>query len=538
MTDTQRARPARPPTRLARLTGVERHDIALVLGSGWLPAVDALGEATAEIATTDLPGFGAAGGRRPQREDPQHPGRRQEPAGVPEPHPLLRGQGRRARSSTRSVRRPRPAAAAIVLTNGCGGLKETWSPGTPVLISDHINLTAHLPDRGRELRRPHRPLLQPAARAVPRGRPEPRRGRSTSSSPAPTTRPPPRSAMVRAIGGDAGRHEHDARGDRRPRGGPGGARHQPGHQPGRRHLRRAAQPRGGARGRTAAPPPGWAACSPRSSGRMLMRVLVTGAAGSIGRVVTVGLDRPRPRGRRRSTWCPRPRATTGRGTPSTAPTRTPSPRSSRPSRPDAVVHLAGIPDEADAARPSSPPTSSPPRRCWTRWSPTTSRGSSTPSSNHAVGRTPAPTRRRPAHDRRPAATRHVLRRRQGRGRGAAARCTPTGTASTRSPAGSGRSCEQPRGPPQPGDLAVPRRLRPDGRGRAHRARARVRRALRHQRQHPRLVGPRARPGARLRPAGRRRGLGRPAPRPAEDDVRRTASSAARSSAEEFYRPAL
>ena len=31
-----------------------------MLGSGWLPAVDALGEATAEIDTTDLPGFSAA----------------------------------------------------------------------------------------------------------------------------------------------------------------------------------------------------------------------------------------------------------------------------------------------------------------------------------------------------------------------------------------------------------------------------------------------------------------------------------------------
>ena len=29
---------------LARLTGVENHDVALVLGSGWLPAVDALAE--------------------------------------------------------------------------------------------------------------------------------------------------------------------------------------------------------------------------------------------------------------------------------------------------------------------------------------------------------------------------------------------------------------------------------------------------------------------------------------------------------------
>ena len=46
--------------KLAELTGVERHDIALVLGSGWLPAVDALGEATAEIDTTDVPGFSAA----------------------------------------------------------------------------------------------------------------------------------------------------------------------------------------------------------------------------------------------------------------------------------------------------------------------------------------------------------------------------------------------------------------------------------------------------------------------------------------------
>ena len=36
----------------------------------------------------------------------------------------------------------------------------------------------------------------------------------------------------------------------------------------------------------------------------------------------------------------------------------------------------------------------------------------------------------------------------------------------------------------------------------------VRGALRHLRQHPRLVGPRARPGARLRAAGRRRGVRR------------------------------
>src|SRR5215217_8626965 len=50
---------ARAAEKLAELTGVESHDVALVLGSGWLPAVDALGEVVAEVATTDLPGFAA-----------------------------------------------------------------------------------------------------------------------------------------------------------------------------------------------------------------------------------------------------------------------------------------------------------------------------------------------------------------------------------------------------------------------------------------------------------------------------------------------
>src|SRR5918995_6495034 len=46
--------------KLAELTGVERHDVALVLGSGWLPAAEMLGETVAEVQTTDLPGFSAA----------------------------------------------------------------------------------------------------------------------------------------------------------------------------------------------------------------------------------------------------------------------------------------------------------------------------------------------------------------------------------------------------------------------------------------------------------------------------------------------
>jgi len=132
---------------LAEQTGVERHDIALVLGSGWLPAVDALGEATAEIATTDLPGFsdaavaGHSGKIRSVRS-----GDRQLLVFLSRTH-YYEGKGVAA-----VVHGVRTAAAAgcraIVLTNGCGGLRETWAPGTPVLISDHINLTARSPIEG------------------------------------------------------------------------------------------------------------------------------------------------------------------------------------------------------------------------------------------------------------------------------------------------------------------------------------------------------------------------------------------------------
>jgi purine-nucleoside phosphorylase len=130
--------------RLAELTGVEHHDIALVLGSGWLPAVDALGEATAEIATTDLPGFHAAGVAG-------HSGKiRSIRSGE---HNLLvflsRTHFYEGKGVAAVVHPVRTAAAAgcraIVLTNGCGGLKQGWQPGQPVLISDHINLTGTSP---------------------------------------------------------------------------------------------------------------------------------------------------------------------------------------------------------------------------------------------------------------------------------------------------------------------------------------------------------------------------------------------------------
>src|SRR5438309_1464514 len=42
---------------IADATGLDRHDMAVVLGSGWRPAADAIGTAAHELAMADLPGF-------------------------------------------------------------------------------------------------------------------------------------------------------------------------------------------------------------------------------------------------------------------------------------------------------------------------------------------------------------------------------------------------------------------------------------------------------------------------------------------------
>ena len=133
---------------IAERTGVQRHDIALVLGSGWKPAADALGRADAEVDHADVPGFGAAavaGHSGTMRSIPLANGRRVLVYGT-RTH-FYEGKGVRA-----VVHAVRTAAAAgcsaIVLTNGCGGLRPEWAPGTPVLIKDHLNLTATSPIEG------------------------------------------------------------------------------------------------------------------------------------------------------------------------------------------------------------------------------------------------------------------------------------------------------------------------------------------------------------------------------------------------------
>ena len=126
---------------LRQATGVEQHDIAMVMGSGWLPAVEALGETVAEVDAGDVPGFtapaveGHSGKIRSVRS-----GDKQLLVFLGRTHYY---EGRGVRPVVHGVRTASAAGCrVVVLTNGAGGLKESWTPGTPVLISDHINLTA------------------------------------------------------------------------------------------------------------------------------------------------------------------------------------------------------------------------------------------------------------------------------------------------------------------------------------------------------------------------------------------------------------
>jgi purine-nucleoside phosphorylase len=139
---------AQAAAQLAEVTGVERHDIALTLGSGWAKAADLIGETTHTIAASDIAGFS-----KPALEG--HVGTLRSillPSGK---RALVIGarthyyEGHGVRRVVHSVRTAAAAGAStMILTNGAGGIKPHWTPGTPVLISDHLNLTGDSPLEG------------------------------------------------------------------------------------------------------------------------------------------------------------------------------------------------------------------------------------------------------------------------------------------------------------------------------------------------------------------------------------------------------
>jgi purine-nucleoside phosphorylase len=130
-------------------TGVANHDVAIVLGSGWAPAVDALGSPVAVVPMAELPGF----------TPPTAAGHGGQVLSVPIGNSRVLVLVGRIHAyeghDLRHVVHPVRAACAagvrtVILTNAAGGLRDDFTVGQPVLISDHLNLTARSPLVGAE----------------------------------------------------------------------------------------------------------------------------------------------------------------------------------------------------------------------------------------------------------------------------------------------------------------------------------------------------------------------------------------------------
>lgn len=132
---------------LADATGVPAHDVAIVLGSGWIDAVSELEQVGGDVPLAALPGFAAptvaghgASVRSLRAGDVK----------------VLAFTGRSHYYESRDVdlvaHAVRTAKAAgccsVVLTSASGGIDDDLAPGDIVLVSDHINLTGQSPLAG------------------------------------------------------------------------------------------------------------------------------------------------------------------------------------------------------------------------------------------------------------------------------------------------------------------------------------------------------------------------------------------------------
>ncbi len=132
---------------LAERTGVDRHDVLVVLGSGWGDAADALGKPSSSFSSSELPGFvttTALGHKATVRSIDR--------GGVRVLALLGRVHLYEGHEPSAVVHAVRVAAAAgcrvAILTNGAGFMNMDWSIGDPVLISDHLNFSGRSPLTG------------------------------------------------------------------------------------------------------------------------------------------------------------------------------------------------------------------------------------------------------------------------------------------------------------------------------------------------------------------------------------------------------
>ncbi|MBO0803515.1 MAG: purine-nucleoside phosphorylase [Nocardiopsaceae bacterium] len=141
------AQAATTAATLRKLADVPDFDVAVVLGSGWQSAADAIGTPRHEITLSDISGW-------PVPAVPGH---------VPSARYVMVGRRRvlvflgrvhlyEGHQPGAVVHAVRAAVAAgcgtVILTNAAGGISPDYRAGQPVLVSDHINLTGRSPLAG------------------------------------------------------------------------------------------------------------------------------------------------------------------------------------------------------------------------------------------------------------------------------------------------------------------------------------------------------------------------------------------------------
>ncbi|GAA4478516.1 purine-nucleoside phosphorylase [Rhodococcus olei] len=181
-------------------TGVPKHDVAVVLGSGWQAAADAFGHPTASVPMSELPGFAApsasghAGAVRSVRV-----GDMAVLVFLGRSHAY---EGHELRTVVHPVRTAVAAGAhTVVLTNAAGGIRAGLHVGQPVLISDHLNLTARSPLVGAQfvdLVDAYSPRLRALARSLDPGLEE----GVYAGLPGPHYETPAEIRMLRTLGAD------------------------------------------------------------------------------------------------------------------------------------------------------------------------------------------------------------------------------------------------------------------------------------------------------------------------------------------------
>lgn len=146
-TDEAKALAASAANELLARAGADSFDAMVVLGSGWAGAVDTLGSPDIEFDATELPGFSA-----PSAEGHSTKVRSM---WVDEKRvAVFMGrvhlyEGFSPVEVTHAVRTGVSAGArTAVLTGSAGSLRADIGPGQPVVVRDHINLTARSPLAG------------------------------------------------------------------------------------------------------------------------------------------------------------------------------------------------------------------------------------------------------------------------------------------------------------------------------------------------------------------------------------------------------